>query len=102
MHENENRVYIDVNEMADTLQRKYRDYRGKKRSAFRALVRKAYDELTEMFAKKSSRDWYAYEDDDDDDEVDVEVLIYVIFLATAFFLFLFFFLNQFFKKINGF
>lgn len=72
MHENENRVYIDVNEMADTLQRKYRDYRGKKRSAFRALVRKAYDELTEMFAKKSSRDWYAYEDDDDDDEVDVE------------------------------
>ncbi|XP_015190465.1 PREDICTED: nuclear valosin-containing protein-like isoform X2 [Polistes dominula] len=72
MHENENRVYIDVNEMADTLQRKYRDYRGKKRNAFRTLVRKAYDELTEMFAKKNSRDWYSYEDDDDEDEVDVE------------------------------
>lgn len=73
MHENENRVYIDVNQMADTLQRKYRDYRGKKRSAFRALVRKAYDELTEMFAKKSSHDRFAYEDDDDDDDdVDVE------------------------------
>ncbi|KAK2580628.1 hypothetical protein KPH14_007738 [Odynerus spinipes] len=72
MHENENRVYIDVNEMADTLQRKYRDYRGKKRNAFRALVRKAYDELTEMFAKKSSRVWYSYEDEDDEDEVDVE------------------------------
>ncbi|XP_043499520.1 nuclear valosin-containing protein-like isoform X1 [Polistes fuscatus] len=72
MHENENRVYIDVNEMADTLQRKYRDYRGKKRNAFRALVRRAYDELTEMFAKKSSRDWYSYEDDEDEDEVDVE------------------------------
>ncbi|KAI4478757.1 hypothetical protein M0802_014496 [Mischocyttarus mexicanus] len=72
MHENENKVYIDVNEMADTLQRKYRDYRGKKRNAFRGLVRKAYDELTEMFAKKSSRDWYSYEEDEDEDEVDVE------------------------------
>nr|XP_033330799.1 nuclear valosin-containing protein-like [Megalopta genalis]XP_033330800.1 nuclear valosin-containing protein-like [Megalopta genalis]XP_033330801.1 nuclear valosin-containing protein-like [Megalopta genalis] len=73
MHENENKVYIDVNEMADTLQKKYRDYRIKKRGPFRALVRKAYDELTEMFAKKHCPcDWPAYEDEDDEEDVDVE------------------------------
>ncbi|XP_071651643.1 nuclear valosin-containing protein-like isoform X1 [Temnothorax longispinosus] len=69
MHENENKVYIDVNEMADALQRRYRDYRGKKRGAFRAMVRKAYDELTEIFSKKpSTRECSAYDDDDDDDD----------------------------------
>lgn len=73
MRENENKVYIDVNEMADTLQRRYRDYRAKKRGAFRAMVRKAYDELTEIFSRKPPiRDCPAY-DDDYDDEVDVEV-----------------------------
>nr|XP_012152476.1 PREDICTED: nuclear valosin-containing protein-like isoform X3 [Megachile rotundata] len=73
MHENENKVYIDVNEMADALQRKYRDYRIKKRGPFRALVRKAYDELTERFAKKyCARDWPAYDDEDEEEEVDVE------------------------------
>ncbi|XP_076656599.1 nuclear valosin-containing protein-like smid isoform X1 [Halictus rubicundus] len=73
MHENENKVYIDVHEMADTLQKKYRDYRIKKRGPFRALVRKAYDELTEMFAKKHCPcDWPAYEDEDDEEEVDLE------------------------------
>ncbi|OAD57159.1 Nuclear valosin-containing protein-like [Eufriesea mexicana] len=71
MHENENKVYIDVNEMADALQKKYRDYRIKKRGPFRALVRKAYDELTEMFAKKyCSREWPAYADEDEEEEVD--------------------------------
>lgn len=78
MHENENRVYIDVNEMADAMQRKFRDYRIKKRGPFRALVRKAYDELTEMFAKKyCARD--CCEDEDDEDEVDVEVFTRVLF-----------------------
>ncbi|XP_053974269.1 nuclear valosin-containing protein-like isoform X1 [Hylaeus volcanicus] len=73
MHENESKVYIDVNEMADALQKKYRDYRLKKRGPFRALVRTAYDELTEMFANKyCARDWSACDDEDDEDEVDVE------------------------------
>lgn len=80
MHENENKVYIDVNEMADALQKKYRDYRIKKRGPFRILVRKAYDELTEMFAKKyCSREWPAYDDEDEEEEVDVEVYIDIIF-----------------------
>ncbi|XP_011643557.1 nuclear valosin-containing protein-like [Pogonomyrmex barbatus] len=74
MHENETKVYINVDEMADALQRRYRDYRGKKRGAFRAMVRKAYDELTEMFSKKSStRERVTYDDDDDEfEDVDVE------------------------------
>ncbi|XP_012214772.1 nuclear valosin-containing protein-like isoform X2 [Linepithema humile] len=72
MHENENKVYIDVNEMADALQKRYRDYRGKKRGTFRAMVRKAYDELTEIFSRKpTTRECAAY-DDDDFEDVDVE------------------------------
>lgn len=80
MHENENKVYIDVNEMADALQRKYRDYRIKKRGPFRALVRKAYDELTELFSNKyCSRECSACDDEDEEDEVDIEVFICILF-----------------------
>lgn len=77
MHENENKVYIDVNEMADALQRRYRDYRGKKRGAFRAMVRKAYDELTELFSRKPSlRECSVYDDDDNDDDDFDEVEVF--------------------------
>lgn len=77
MHENENKVYIDVNEMADALQRRYRDYRHKKRAAFRGLVRKAYDELTEIFSRKpSTRESPTY-DENDFEDVDVEVFKYI-------------------------
>ncbi|KYN16964.1 Nuclear valosin-containing protein-like protein [Trachymyrmex cornetzi] len=72
MHDNENKVYIDVNDMADALQRRYRDYRGKKRGPFRSMVRQAYDELTKIFSNKPSmRECSAY-DDDDFEDVDVE------------------------------
>lgn len=73
MHENENKIYIDVNEMADALQRRYRDYRNKKRAAFRGMVRKAYDELTEIFSKKPPIRESSTYDDDDFEDVDVEV-----------------------------
>lgn len=72
MHENENKIYIDVNEMADALQRRYRDYRNKKRAAFRGMVRKAYDELTEIFSKKPPIRESSTYDDDDFEDVDVE------------------------------
>ncbi|EFN61467.1 Nuclear valosin-containing protein-like [Camponotus floridanus] len=72
MHENENKIYIDVNEMADALQRRYRDYRNKKRAAFRGMVRKAYDELTEIFSKKPLIRESSTYDDDDFEDVDVE------------------------------
>ncbi|CAB0038386.1 unnamed protein product [Trichogramma brassicae] len=54
--------------MADTLQRKYRDYKGKKRGPFRALVRRAYDEITENLAKtQNSQDPWT-----DDNEIEIE------------------------------
>lgn len=86
MHENENKVYIDVNEMADALQRRYRDYRNKKRAAFRGMVRKAYDELTEIFSKKPPmRESSTYEDDDFED-VDVEVFLLLEYYIVVIFL----------------
>lgn len=86
MHENENKVYIDVNDMADALQKRYRDYRGKKRGTFRAMVRKAYDELTEIFSRKPTTRGEEYDDDDDDfEDVDVEVLRCYIFNRLVFF-----------------
>lgn len=57
--------------MADSLQSKYRDYRTKKRGPFRALVRRAYDEITESFSKKSDS---LSRQDDYDDEVEIEVI----------------------------
>ncbi|XP_020295662.1 nuclear valosin-containing protein-like [Pseudomyrmex gracilis] len=75
MHENENRVYIDVLEMADALQRRYPDYRHKKRNAFRTMVRKAYDELTEMFSQKPANQQdtcSVFDDDEDFEDVDNE------------------------------
>jgi len=79
MRENENKVYIDVNDMADALQNRYMDYRSKKRSAFRAKVRKAYEIITEMHAKKTPmRDYPSHDDDFEDDNID-EVYKYIIF-----------------------
>lgn len=75
MYENEDKVYIDVNEMADSLQRKYRDYRAKKRAPFRTMVRRAYDEITECFSKKSDS---LSRQDDDDDEVEIEVPFFIV------------------------
>lgn len=73
MFENEDKVYIDVNDMADHLQRKYREYRNRKRSQFRILVRKAYDEITESVTKKSSSsNWH----DEEEEEVDIEVCLF--------------------------
>ncbi|XP_058797516.1 nuclear valosin-containing protein-like isoform X2 [Phymastichus coffea] len=68
LYENEDKVYIDVTEMADCLQRKYRDYRNKKRGPFRTMVRKAYDEITENLTRQADTRWQ-----DDDDEIDIDM-----------------------------
>ncbi|XP_015521562.2 nuclear valosin-containing protein-like isoform X1 [Neodiprion lecontei] len=74
--DNEDKTYIDVNEIADYLQKRYRDYRTKKRSAFRAMVRKAYNEIADGLAKKNefnpNAPWQE-DEDDDDEEVDLEL-----------------------------
>ncbi|XP_020709562.2 nuclear valosin-containing protein-like isoform X2 [Athalia rosae] len=73
--DNEDKTYIDVNEIADQLQKNYRQYRTKKRSAFRAVVRRAYNEIVDSLSKKldgSRDDLWNEEDEDDEDEVDLE------------------------------
>jgi len=77
MCENKNQVYIDVNDMADALQKQYTNYRSKKRTAFRAKVRKAYDEIIEI-QKVSMRDYPSYDDFEDDniEEVYYKYIIY--------------------------
>ena len=72
MFENEDKVYIDVNDMADSLQRKYRDYRTKKRNTFRTMVRNAYDEITENLKNPSDSALWQ----DVDDEINLEVYIF--------------------------
>ncbi|KAJ8684203.1 hypothetical protein QAD02_019995 [Eretmocerus hayati] len=67
LYENEDKVYIDVTEMADYLQRKYRDYRAKKRGPFRTMVRRAYDEITENITRQTDTHWH-----EDEDEIDIE------------------------------
>lgn len=88
--DNEDKTYIDVNDIADFLQKRYRDYRTKKRSAFRALVRKAYTEIADDLAKKSEFShgslWHE-DEEDDDDEVDLEVRIF-FYLEIVFKVFL--------------
>ncbi|XP_046736209.1 nuclear valosin-containing protein-like isoform X2 [Diprion similis] len=72
--DNEDKTYIDVNEIADYLQKRYRDYRTKKRSAFRAMVRKAYNEIADGLAKKNDFNPNApWQEDEDDDDEDVEL-----------------------------
>lgn len=40
LEDNRDKVYVDIDEMVTELQRKYRDYNKKKRSAFKGLVEK--------------------------------------------------------------
>ena len=57
--------------MSDSIQKKYREYRNKKRGPFREMVRKAYDAINESISTRPQ--WK-----EDDDEV--ELVIESIFL----------------------
>ncbi|XP_014238661.1 nuclear valosin-containing protein-like [Trichogramma pretiosum] len=47
-------LFVDINDMADALQKKYRDFKGKKKGPFRILVRQAYNEITESMTRNDS------------------------------------------------
>ncbi|CAB0040924.1 unnamed protein product [Trichogramma brassicae] len=47
-------LFVDINDMADALQKKYRDFKGKKKGPFRILVRQAYNEITESMTRNES------------------------------------------------
>lgn len=63
LYENEDKVYVDINKMSDSIQKKYREYRNRKRGPFRDMVRKAYDAVNECLATRTS--WK------EDDEVEL-------------------------------
>ncbi|XP_023246991.1 nuclear valosin-containing protein-like [Copidosoma floridanum] len=69
LYAHENEVYVCVDRMSDELQTTYRDYRNKKRTPFRAMVRRAYDEITENLTRQVDSNWQ----DDDDDDINIEV-----------------------------
>lgn len=56
LFDNEDQIYIDVNDMADNLQKRYNDYRTKKRGPFRLTVRRAYDKITERMSRQEELD----------------------------------------------
>ncbi|XP_033210107.1 nuclear valosin-containing protein-like isoform X2 [Belonocnema kinseyi] len=64
LYENEDKVYVDINKMSDTIQKKYREYRNKKRGPFREMVRKAYDAINESISTRPQ--WK-----EDEDEVEL-------------------------------
>ncbi|XP_024947442.1 nuclear valosin-containing protein-like [Cephus cinctus] len=68
---NVDKVYVDVEEVADYLQRRYREYRKRKQSPFRIMVRRAYDEISKNYERKSAAFMRQDEDNDDDDDDEV-------------------------------
>ncbi|XP_051162880.1 nuclear valosin-containing protein-like isoform X2 [Leptopilina boulardi] len=60
LYENEDKVYVDINKMSDSIQKKYREYRNRKRGPFREMVRKAYDAVNESLASRTQ-----WKEDDD-------------------------------------
>lgn len=43
LEEHTEKTYVDINEISDELQEQYREYAKRKRSVFRAAVKKAYN-----------------------------------------------------------
>ncbi|XP_019877000.2 nuclear valosin-containing protein-like isoform X2 [Aethina tumida] len=65
LESNLDKNYVDINAMADELQSQYREYAKRKRSAFRAAVKKAYSVVLNNYGNDDNG---STEDDDDDDE----------------------------------
>ncbi|KAL1518049.1 hypothetical protein ABEB36_001732 [Hypothenemus hampei] len=59
LESNIHKTYVDINQMADDLQKEYREYSRRKKSAFRASVKKAYSTVLQS---------YGLEDKDSSDE----------------------------------
>lgn len=70
LYENEDKVYIDVNSMADELRKRFREYRDIKREPFRQRVRRVYEELAKTLSESSDNYDLA---EDEGDNVQIEV-----------------------------
>lgn len=49
LESNVDKTYVDINVMADELQKTYREYAKRKRSAFRQSVKKAYSIVLQSY-----------------------------------------------------
>lgn len=70
--------------MADELQKKYREYAKRKRSAFRASVKKAYSIVLQSYGledKESSDDIVSEESEQESADEDKFVRVHFLFLA---------------------
>lgn len=71
MENNIDKTYVDINQMADELQKKYREYAKRKRSAFRASVKKAYSIVLQSYGledKDSSDDEMVSDESDQESD----------------------------------
>ncbi|XP_060534583.1 nuclear valosin-containing protein-like [Cylas formicarius] len=71
LESNIDKTYVDINQMADDLQRRYKEYARRKRSVFRASVKKAYSIVLQSYGledRESSDEDVLSEDSDEDNE----------------------------------
>lgn len=79
------KTYVDITEMADFLQNKFKEYSKRKRSAFRGLVKRAYTVVLRSYgtdANQSSSDLSEVEDVCDDVEEEVGSLFIILSTIT--------------------
>ncbi|XP_015121417.1 uncharacterized AAA domain-containing protein C16E9.10c isoform X2 [Diachasma alloeum] len=74
LFDNEDQIYIDVNDMADNLQKRYSDYRTKKRGPFRTVVRRAYDKITESMSRQEDLDDVEVQSDIEQGSINNEIV----------------------------
>lgn len=68
LESNVDKTYVDINVMADELQRTYREYGKRKRSAFRASVKKAYGIVLKSYGLEDAASSEEEEEVSDDSE----------------------------------
>lgn len=72
LESNIDKTYVDINQMADELQKKYREYAKRKRSAFRASVKKAYSVVLQSYGLEDSSDNDIVSDESEEENNDAD------------------------------
>lgn len=75
LESNVDKTYVDINVMADDLQNSYREYAKRKRSAFRASVKKAYSIVLQSYGLED-QDGSSSEDDVSDESATEGTYVY--------------------------
>lgn len=66
MESNVDKTYVDINVMADDLQRRYKEYTRRKQNAFRSAVKKAYSIVLSSYGMTSQNTGSSEELSDDE------------------------------------